>query len=109
MIYTSDVQDLRDISLAREIGEILNEHYPGHLWTAYIAGGVAFVKNLRLSSRMGMALHLDNMTDAGVRKKKVIRAGGEFLERAHWVRGAYKGDAPKVLEGHANYNPKFAN
>lgn len=109
MIYSSDVQDLRDIGLAKEIGEILNDNYPGHLWSTYVAGGVAFVKNLRLSSRMGMTLHLDNMTDAAVRKKKVIRAGGEFLERAHWKRGAYEGAAPTVLEGHAKYNPRFGN
>ena len=79
------------------------------MWSTYVAGGVAKIKNLRISSRMGMVLHLDNLTDAGVRKRKVIRAGGEFLERAHWVRGKYQGDAPKVLEGHKKYNPKFAN
>lgn len=109
MIYTSDVQDVRDIGLAKEIGEILNAQYPGHLWSTYVAGGVCFIKNLRISSKAGMVLHLKNLTDAGVRKKRVVRAGGEFLERAHWVRGAYQGEAPKVLEGHAKYNARFAN
>ena len=109
MIYTSEVQDVLDIGIAKEVGEILNAHYPGHLWSTYVASGVVFIKNLRLSSKAGMVLHLNNLTDAGARKKRVVQAGGEFLERAHWVRGKYQGDAPTVLEGHAKYNPRFAN
>jgi hypothetical protein len=109
MIYTSDVQDVRDIGLAKEVGEILNKHYPGHLWSTYVASGVVFIKNLRLSTKAGMVLHLKNLTDAGARTKRVVQAGGEFLERAHWVRGKYQGDAPTVLEGHTKYNPRFAN
>lgn len=103
MIYTADAQDVRDIAMCKEVGEMLHAHYPGHAWAVYCAGGMLHIKNLRLSSRYGMALKMSGLTDAKVRKTKVIRSAGEFLERAGWARQAFEGQAATHLEGHPNY------
>ncbi len=97
--FYGDAQHVQDLSLAKEIGETLHAAYPGHLWACYVGGGVVKISNLRLSTRFGMVLHQDKLGDATVRKAKIIRSAGEFLERAHWARGAYSGEDATVLEG----------
>lgn len=99
MIYQADTQEAQDMTLAKEAAETLHEHYPGHLWAVNIAGGLMVIKNLYLSSLYGMVLHIRNITDAAIRKKKIIRAGGEFLERANLRRGKYNGEDIKTVEG----------
>lgn len=103
MLFTADAQDVRDIAMCKEVGEALHEHYPGHAWAVYCAGGMLHIKNLRLSNRYGMALKMSGLTDANVRKRKVIRSAGEFLERAGWSRAGFEGQAATHLEG----NDKF--
>ena len=82
MIQT-EVEENRDILLAKEIAETLHEHYPGHLWAV-------FIKNYYLSDQKCMVLHYDKLGDATTRKKRVIMSGGEFLERYNVKRGAYE-------------------
>lgn len=89
-----------DILLAKRAAELLNKHYPGHLWAVNVnsEGGVMIIKNYRLSFSYGMVLHLRNIyADPSLRR--VIRAGGELLERAHMVRGRATGEEARVLEG----------
>lgn len=99
-MITTDVEEVRDLNLAKEIAEILHEHYPNHLWAVNIKGGLVHVKNYYISDKFGMAIHYKNISgDAAVRKKKIIRAGGEFLERAKMKRGKYEGLAVGKVEG----------
>lgn len=104
MIVQADTEHAQDISLAKEIAETLNAHYPGHLWAVTVRGGAVVIKDLYISSLYGVVLHTSNMQDAGVRSRKVIGAGGELLERANLRRGEYTEKATKV-EGINNYNP----
>jgi hypothetical protein len=104
MFFRGDSDDVTDLWLAKEIGETLHGTYPGYLWGVNITGGVAIIRNYRISAKWGMVIKLkDILHDAGVRKKEVIRAGGEFLERARLVRGKATGEGAMVLEGDPNY------
>lgn len=80
-----------DMILAKEIGDTLHNHYPGHLWAIEVDGpnGVANIRDLYLSGHMGYVLKLVNIYSASEFKKDVIRAGGELLERYRLDRGAF--------------------
>jgi len=82
--------ELADKMLAQNIGEILHRHYPGHLWCIHVnsEGGIATIKNLRVSFLYGYVLHMKNLYpfDSQV-VTKIINAGGEILERANMIRG----------------------
>jgi hypothetical protein len=55
-------------------------------------GGIASVYNLRLSGKWGFILKLRDIYGADG-MKKVIRAGGELLERYRMRRGTFDVDA----------------
>lgn len=104
-IVTADSTEAHDMSVAKEIAETLNEAYPGWMWAVNVTGGVAIVKNMNLSSLWGFVLkYKDIMGDFACRKKQVIQAGGELLERCHLPRGARQEFAePLVFEGAKNW------
>lgn len=94
--------DTSDVVLAKRAAELLNKHYPGHLWAVFVnsekTGGVMVIKNFRVSYLYGYILHLRNVyTDPTL--KCVIRAGGEVLERAHMKRGTADGALARIVEG----------
>jgi hypothetical protein len=75
-------------TIAREVAECLNIHYPCHAWavTANVETGLVEVYNLKLSGKWGFIIKIDDMaTDPGLRL--VIHAGGELLERFNVKRG----------------------
>jgi hypothetical protein len=99
-MYTTESEEVQDLSLAKDIAETLHSSYPGHLWAVNVTGGVVQIKNLYISDKYGMVIHYNNIKgDAGHRKKRVINAAGEFLERAYMKRGAYTGEAVKKVDG----------
>jgi predicted enzyme related to lactoylglutathione lyase len=77
--------------LAVRASELLQKHYPGYIWAVNVnsekTGGVMTIKNFSVSYQWGMILHLDKL-DAKL--KKVVRAGGELLERGRMARGLRK-------------------
>lgn len=81
-----------DVVLAKNAAEVLNKHYPGHLWGINVDGstGVMQVFNLALSGRWGFILKLDKIDPE---LKAVMRAGGELLERYRVKRGALNLDS----------------
>lgn len=99
LVFQADGNEAADMTLCKEVGELLHGHYPGHLWAVWTEGSVIKISNLRLSGRFCYILHTDKLTDGGVRRRKVIQAGGELLERAHWKRKGYEGEDATVLEG----------
>lgn len=107
MIVRADTEHVQDLGLAKDIGETLHAAYPGHMWAITVQGGVAIIKDLYISSQWGMVLHYSNLVaDAGVRRKKVVAAGGELLERASIARGARKhGEKVRKVDGIEKYNP----
>jgi hypothetical protein len=85
---TSSIE-LANQTIAKQLAECLNKHYPGHAWAVRSDAeqGVAFVFNLRLSGQWGFVLHLDDLIN-DPKMIMTIRAGGELLERYRLSRGA---------------------
>ena len=95
-----------DQPMANEIGETLSTTYPGYAWHVRIGGGVVIIKNQSISPTWAMVCKYSLIAhDAGIRKKEIVRRGGEFLECANLVRGrAIAGDAAKQLDGRLSDN-----
>lgn len=89
-------------ALAKEVAETLTFAYPNHGWFVEVKGGVLVIKHLEASGArglIGMLRKLDALShDAMARKKDVIRAGGELLERAGLARGARTDDPVLTFE-----------
>lgn len=106
IIYIESEQEA-NLGMAKECAETLTAAYPNHSWAVRIDGGVLFIKHFGISGSVGMCRHMSQIDhDAAVRKKEVIRAAGELLERAHLARGANTGDPISVLEGGEKYKWK---
>lgn len=88
-IDVSTPYDSADIELAKNIYDILDKHYSGHPWAVWAdhrktnatADILLFYPNkLGQIYKFGYKLHIAKL-DAPYLRKKVIRAGGELLER----------------------------
>lgn len=89
-----------DVPMASDVLYTLVCAYPGYAWVVMIRGGVLQVKIGDWSQHWGMALHMNDIQhDAGKRKRDVLRAAGEFLERARMIRGQHHGAKPVSIEG----------
>lgn len=89
-----------DMILSKNAADLLEKHYSGHMWAVQVnsEGGVMYIKNFAISHSYGMVLHLKNVyQDPNL--KSVIKAGGEYLERAHLNRGKWHGETASELEG----------
>lgn len=88
----SSTRELADIALAGRLAEVLEKHYPGHLWAVKVdsSQGVAAVQNLRLSGRWGFMLKLRDLTYQDEIAREAMQAGGELLERYRLSRGRFK-------------------
>jgi len=96
IIYTFGDNPLAD-ACARECSEFLVAAYPNHSWWVECKSGVLVIKHFEASGRrglLGMLRKMDSLShDAGIRKKEVLRAAGELLERASLPRGP-RGEDP---------------
>ena len=93
VIVGIDAERETDETMAKQMLADLVQAYPGHAWFVTIKGGVIHVKDMDLNDKWGMCLHYSQIKgDANERKRDVIRAAGEFLERAHVARGAKRSD-----------------
>lgn len=91
-------------NLARVVGDILQRMYPapkeiGFWWavTANAKGGVLHILNLALSGTHGYTLYMDGLM-GGEGPKRIMRAGGELLERAGLSRDWRNLSPDKVAE-----------
>jgi hypothetical protein len=95
-----DCEHTSDEPMAAQMVTDLCLAYPGHSWFVLIKGGVVQVKDMDLSDRWGMVLHYTQIKgDASERKRSLIRAAGEFLERANLRRGRKTDDVAMRGEG----------
>lgn len=89
-----------DEILAKRAAEVLNKHYPNNLWAVNVnseqSGGVMIIKNFAVSYRYGYVLHLNKLDN---KLLKVVRAGGEILERAKMKRGEWNGQNATHVDG----------
>lgn len=107
MLAIADTEEMQDMTMAKDIAETLFAFYPGYMWAVNVKSGVAVIKCLNVSSLWGFVLKYKDIShDASFRKKEVIRAGGEILERAKMKRGEREHGATALsLEGVDNYKP----
>lgn len=78
-----DCEHNSDDSMAMQMVKDLCQAYPGHSWFVVIRGGIVHIKDMDMHPDWGMALHYSQIkSDAADRKKQVLWAAGEFLERA---------------------------
>jgi hypothetical protein len=91
-IDTATSRDVADITTAKEIAGLLDKSYPGHLWAVHVdsLGGIATVKNMRLSGTWGFMLKLTDTFSGSEFDKRVKMAGGELLERYRLHTGAFR-------------------
>ncbi len=101
-----DPIDPVDLVLAKEASDALERHYPGWGWMVHVnsEGGVVYIKNGVMSGAIlrdyGYVFKIANINwNHGVMVKKIVTAGGEFLERAGVGRGPYKGQDIIRVEG----------
>ncbi|HKS73269.1 MAG TPA: hypothetical protein VJQ82_08730 [Terriglobales bacterium] len=89
-----------DIALCKMIYETLLEHYPNHPWLigANSESGAADIKLLYTDPRnprtnWGYSLNLNSLVTHDERKRKIVRAGGELLERYGLARNGAREDS----------------
>ena len=81
------------VVLCKVVGDALERHYPGWMWAIQPdeLGGILSIMALRLSGEWGYVFKLaDLQGDAKVAVQKVMRGGGEILERFGVPRGTYR-------------------
>lgn len=88
-IEKSQLYELKDQMLAKNVAEVLDQKYPGWLWGVHVMDGVVTVKSMRLSGNWGFVIHADKIDND---YKTVMRAGGEILERYNQKRGKFNQD-----------------
>jgi hypothetical protein len=94
-----EAADPADLPMAKEINETLHAVYPNHSWWVRIDGGLVIIKHFSISGTCGMVRkYADLAHDALARKRNVIMAAGELLERAGMKRGAYEAQPVTHLE-----------
>lgn len=99
-IIPAEYGTLKDLDIVKQTIEILDDVYPGHYWAVKCEGGILHIKNLSFDSRWGIARRLGEMEyDAMIFRREVVRAAGEYLERAGLARQRWNGDAIKWLDG----------
>lgn len=100
----SDPNDRKGEEQAKIALHALLKTYPGYSWVVQLRGGAVIIRNYSLDwrGRWAMVLHLKDIHhDHKVFRTSVLRAAGEFLERAHQRRGPMLpgSESNPVLEG----------
>lgn len=83
------VAEAYDLAKSKDIGEALNNAYPGHLWAVRVQSkqGIATIHNMALSDQWGYVIKLDNIYSGSHLIQRSMQGGGEILERFKVARG----------------------
>jgi hypothetical protein len=84
-----------EVNTAGTIGNTLAQVYPGYQWwvRADAQAGYFVIQcseinaSLNTNQPWGMVMHVSKIDDHGLLRKKIVRMGGELLERASLIRG----------------------
>ncbi len=104
-----NVDDLEphELVMMKNIAATLERHYPPPKgmplwWGVEINHSVVNIFNLSLSGREGYILHVDKLSD-----EKVVRAGGEILERYGVPRDPSQYNTEMILQKHHDSATRF--
>lgn len=82
----------------KQAGDLLEKHYPGHGWMVGINQGVMDIKPMSLNSgRMVYSIKLLDSYSASDLDRKVLNAGGAWLEVLRQRRGQVDHDSLNML------------
>lgn len=96
-------QTLGEKALCDATGPVLARTYPGYRWRVEARSGVVIIRNEMTNCKWAYVLHPDKSFSATDWHDKVVRAGGEILERYNlWRSGFNMGnwlDRPRDFTG----------
>ena len=98
--------DALEETLLNIIMTTLNQHYPAPKglplwWAVEVSNSVIHIFNLALSGKHGMVMHVNKSLNT----EKIVRFGGELLERYGISRNPRNYSADKIIQLHAE-NPE---
>ncbi len=98
--YQEGMTDTQEAE-AHQILEVLNVAYPNHPWYVRVYNGGFFIRHMDFPATWGINYRSGKHSySASALKKHIIIMGGEWLERAHLLRGMGDGEQTvKRLEG----------
>ena len=98
-----------DLLHAKSIADTLERHYPGHAWMVNVNGkqGVATIRSQMLSGQWGYVLRMPEVFSATDLDQRVMKAGGEILERFGTARRRFDGEKWAELPTSAAGVPLF--
>jgi hypothetical protein len=78
------------VVLVKAVADTLERHYPGWGWCVKPdeGGGIIDITCIKISTRVGYTLHIANLQNDPT-LARVVRAGGEYLERFGFRRVRY--------------------
>lgn len=107
LIYCDGDSELSK-AYAKEAAEALVTAYANHSWWVEVRGGALIIKHFAIHGMIGMVRHTSSLDhDAGSRKRQIIMAAGELLERAGLARGAYNGDVVQDFDADKNIRKRW--
>lgn len=80
-----------DVNMAKQLSEVLQKHYPGHMWAVNVESrtGLITIRDLYLSGTWGYVLKIGAVYSASSLERDAVRAGGEILERFRMQRAQF--------------------
>lgn len=96
---------LRSQEVARQTFEILHKKFPGYTWLVGVDldGGILDIRVKNFPNRWGFTEHISRWTP-----QRVMRAGGEVLERWHLSRARIKRHQVRELRADLFRRPDIA-
>lgn len=94
----------QDVAWAKQLSEVLQRHYPGHLWAVNVETrtGLITIRDMYLSGQWGYVLKMGAVYSASSLERDAVRAAGEILERFRMGRAQF------VAEQYADAPVDFA-
>lgn len=105
VIEQGDADEASDQTLAMDIGEILEKHYPNHPWIVGFQGRALVLRHLAIASEVSRVIGRDGFASMLPRDKlgtpkevthSVVMFAGALLEAFQLPRGAWDGRLPIV-------------
>jgi hypothetical protein len=94
MIITNQtLDDVKDLELAKQVGELLYEFYPNWMWAVEIQDHGPFIRLLNAPVQgWGYYVNPKDLLTPSTLRKNILHAGGEMLERCGCTRNAKSED-----------------
>jgi hypothetical protein len=115
IVERGDPDEAQDLYKARQVGETLEKHYPGHPWVVSFQGRVLVVRHYEINEFVkrnlgrdgfGFVLHHLKSYSATQLAHDAMIAGGQMLEAFGIPRGAWRGAEPMLPPGFEYKRPE---